>query len=106
MSTLLITTSLGAIRLVLRPEAAPQTVAHVVKLVRDRVFDGTSFYRSDFVIQGGLHGSKKTNPHPALSVNESKLPSRLSNTRGAAAIAHWDVPDCGNSEFFIRHADT
>ena len=27
---------------------------------------------------------------------------RVSNTRGTAAIAHWDVPDCGNSEFFIN----
>ena len=26
----------------------------------------------------------------------------MSNTRGTAAIAHWDVPDCGNSEFFIN----
>ena len=26
----------------------------------------------------------------------------MSNVRGTAAIAHWDVPDNGNSEFFIN----
>ena len=55
MSALRITTELGAITLVLRPEAAPTTVAHVVKLVTHKLFDATSFYRSDFVIQFGLH---------------------------------------------------
>jgi len=27
---------------------------------------------------------------------------RIPNTRGGVAIAHWDVPDNGNSEFFIN----
>ena len=26
----------------------------------------------------------------------------MSNARGTAAVAHWDVPDCGNTEFFIN----
>ena len=37
-----------------------------------------------------------------LKVNETHTGPKLSNTRGTAAIAHWDVPDCGNSEFFIN----
>lgn len=52
------------------------------------------------MIQCGLHGSSRTNPHADLAVNESNRPGRLSNTRGAAAVAHWDVPDCGNCEWF------
>ena len=28
-------------------------------------------------------------------MNETKSGARVSNTRGTAAIAHWDVPDCG-----------
>ena len=45
---------------------------------------------------------------PAPSPTHAKAPvrravgPRVSNTRGTAAIAHWDVPDCGNSEFFIN----
>jgi cyclophilin family peptidyl-prolyl cis-trans isomerase len=72
------------------------------------------FYRSDFVIQCGLQrpdGSAVANPHADLRVNETAAHTRISNTRGAAAVAHWDVPDNGNSEFFINlktnaHLDT
>lgn len=94
-------TELGVIVLQLRPDVAPVTVAHISKLVSHKLFDATTFYRSDFVIQCGLHGTGKVNPYPALAVNETKL----SNTRGTAAIAHWDVPDCGNAEFFINLGD-
>lgn len=50
--------------------------------------------------------SSPTHP-PAPSPTHAKRPCdavgpRVSNTRGTAAIAHWDVPDCGNSEFFIN----
>ena len=44
-------------------------------------------------------------------MNESQSENALSNDRGTFAVAHWDVPDCGNSEFFInlkhnKHLDT
>ena len=35
-------------------------------------------------------------------MNETKRTPRVSNTRGTLSIAHWDVPDCGNSEWFIN----
>jgi cyclophilin family peptidyl-prolyl cis-trans isomerase len=60
---------------------------------------GASFYRSDFVIQFGVHGTGKE--RPKLKANESKQ-SGMSNTRGTAAFAHWDVPDCGDTEIFIN----
>lgn len=63
-----ITTELGVITLVLRPEAAPTTVAHIAKLASHKLFDSTSFYRSDFVIQCGLHvrcsSAPRNTPHP------------------------------------------
>lgn len=37
-----------------------------------------------------------------MPVNETKTGTQISNVRGTAAIAHWDVPDCGNTEFFIN----
>jgi len=106
MTTLLLHTALGQIRLALRPDVAPATVAHIVKLAQGGLYDGATFYRSDFVIQCGLHGSSKRNPHADLTVNESKRPGALSNLRGACAVAHWDVPDCGNSEFFVVLKDS
>lgn len=105
MSKLVLTTPLGAITLVLRADAAPATVKHVSALVTSGVLSSASFYRSDFVIQFGLHGSQQKSPLPDLAVNEATRAGALSNGKGAAAVAHWDVPDCGNSEYFISLKD-
>ena len=102
MSHIVIKSALGEIKLKLRADAAPTTAAYISKLCKDKVYDGTTFYRSDFVIQCGLHGTTKKNPHGDLKENETSKEPKISNTRGTAAIAHWDVPDCGNSEFFIN----
>jgi len=92
--------------------AAPETVKYITKCVQSKIYNDTSFYRSDFVIQFGLHGTGKQNPHGNLMVNETNLGrcGVVSNTRGTAACAHFDVPDCGGSEIFInlnenRHLD-
>ena len=102
MSRLVITTAAGAVELKLRPDAAPQTVEYITKAVRDGVYGKANFYRSDFVIQCGLHGTGKSNPAGDLRVNETSTGPVVSNTRGTASIAHFDVPDCGNTEFFIN----
>lgn len=52
-------------------------------------------------LEKGLHGSQ-TKPPANLQSNETGKHTFVSNTRGTAAIAHWDVPDCGNTEFFIN----
>ena len=31
-----------------------------------------------------------------------RTPPLASNVRGTCSVAHWDVPDCGNTEFFIN----
>ena len=51
MSSLVIKTSLGNIKLTLRPDAAPVTVEYISKCVKQGLYDSTTFYRSDFVIQ-------------------------------------------------------
>ena len=111
MSSVVIATTLGRIFLNLQIGVAPKTVAHFIRLVQSKVLDGTSFYRSDFVIQFGLHGTGRKSSFPPLTVNESTSRGALSNVRGALAVAHWDVPDCGDTEFFISlkentHLDT
>ncbi|CAB9501538.1 cis-trans isomerase [Seminavis robusta] len=102
-SSLVLRTDLGEITLRLLPESAPQTVAYVSKLVDSKIYNGTSFYRSDFVIQFGLHPKK--NPHGDMTVNETTYNGVVSNARGTAALAHFDVPDCGSSEVFINLSD-
>jgi cyclophilin family peptidyl-prolyl cis-trans isomerase len=102
MSALRIETEAGAITLRLRPDAAPETCKYILQCVASKLYDGRSFYRSDFVIQFGLHGSGVQNPHGDLSVNETHAHVKLSNRRGTCSVAHWDVPDCGNTECFIN----
>jgi cyclophilin family peptidyl-prolyl cis-trans isomerase len=80
-------------------------VAYITKLVQSKLFDGSAFYRSDFVIQFGLHGLSKKNPHGNMTVNETTFNGVVSNTRGTAALAHFDVPDCGGTEVFINLSD-
>ncbi len=104
MSSVILTTTRGVITLILRADVAPVTAQHAATVMA-KVFAGATFYRSDFVIQCGLHGTAKVSPLPNLAVNESTRAGALSNTRGAVAVAHWDKPDCGNSEFFISLQD-
>jgi cyclophilin family peptidyl-prolyl cis-trans isomerase len=111
-------TELGDITLQFRRDAAPETVTYIETLIQQhRLYDGTSFYRSDFVIQCGTYdGLKKLedrpiNPLDKLHVNETHMHVPILNTRGTASFAHWDVPDCGNTEWFINlrcntHLDT
>merc|ERR1711920_646223 len=97
-------TALGKLVLGLRPDAAPATVEHFLKLVETEIYNGSCFYRSDVVIQFGLQrpdGTRPKSPLSALSMNETGYGLVLSNTRGMVALAHWDIPDCGNSEMFI-----
>ena len=78
------------------------TADYIAKLANGGLYDNATFYRSDFVIQCGTHGLGRPNPLGDLPVNETFQHARVSNTRGTAAIAHFDVPDNGNSEFFIN----
>jgi peptidyl-prolyl cis-trans isomerase A (cyclophilin A) len=103
MSRIEINTELGLIKLNLRPDASPTTCQYIKKCVQQGLYNGTTFYRSDFVIQCGLHGSSnKENPNGDLKVNETNSNIKITNKRGTAAIAHFDVPDNGNTEFFIN----
>jgi len=105
-TTVVIATTLGNIILTIRADAAPITASHFQKVVNSQLYTGCCFYRSDFVIQMGLinstTGDKVQNPHPDLARNETNDNVVVSNTRGTMSIAHWDVPDCGNSTAFIN----
>ena len=51
MSALTVKTPLGSIVLQLRKDAAPTTAEYISKLAAAGLYNGASFYRSDFVIQ-------------------------------------------------------
>ena len=84
MSSLVLDTAAGTVRLVLRPDSAPVTCSYITRCVGAKLFDGVSFYRSDFVIQTGLYGSGRSHAFGDLPVNETSTGVVISNTRGAA----------------------
>jgi cyclophilin family peptidyl-prolyl cis-trans isomerase len=102
----IITTSLGDIKVELEPEKAPITVKNFLGYVDDKHYDGTIFHRviSNFMIQGGGFepGMKeKTTKEPIK--NESF--NGLQNKRGTIAMARTPAPDSATAQFFINVKD-
>ncbi len=103
---------LGAIRIELLPEVAPETVALFKKLAGKRFYDGTTFHRviPGFMIQGGDPNTKNDDPRDdgkggsAYAVpNEF---SSLPHVRGAVSMANLGHPNTASSQFFIVLAET
>ncbi len=102
----LISTSLGDIKLELYEEQAPITVTNFLSYVEEGFFDGTIFHRviSNFMIQGGgITADMKQKPTKAPIKNEAN--NGLKNERGTIAMARTSDVDSATSQFFINHKD-
>jgi peptidyl-prolyl cis-trans isomerase A (cyclophilin A) len=102
----LISTSLGDIKLELYEEQAPITVANFLSYVEEGFFDGTIFHRviNNFMIQGGgITADMKQKPTKASIKNEAD--NGLKNERGTIAMARTADVDSATSQFFINHRD-
>lgn len=103
---ILISTSLGDIRLNLDKEATPKTVENFLTYVRDNFYSDTIFHRviKGFMIQGGgLDAEMNTKQAPHKVVNEAKLGKH--NKRGTIAMARTSDPHSASSQFFINLVD-
>ena len=104
-NTLLIETTKGPVVIEMRPDLAPNHVAHIKKLAREGFYDGIVFHRviDGFMAQGGdptgtgMGGSEK----PDLPAEFSKEP----HVRGVCSMARSSRPDSANSQFFICFDD-
>ena len=102
---------LGAIRIELLPEVAPETVAHFKKLAGRRFYDGTTFHRviPGALIQGGDPNTKNDDPRDDGKGGAAQgIPdefSGLPHLRGTVSMAHLGHPNTAGSQFFIVHAD-
>jgi peptidyl-prolyl cis-trans isomerase B (cyclophilin B) len=107
---------LGAIRIELLGDLAPQTVAHFVALAESGAYDGTTFHRvvPGSLIQGGDPLSRDRDPRndgtggltPTVA-DERPAPSHV---RGIVSLANLSRPNSGGTQFFIvlgemRHLD-
>lgn len=102
----LISTSLGDIKLELYEEEAPITVANFLSYVEEGFYDNTIFHRviNNFMVQGGgITADMKQKPTKAPIKNEAD--NGLKNERGTVAMARTAVVDSATSQFFINHRD-
>ena len=102
----LISTSLGDIKLELYEEEAPITVANFLSYVEEGFYDNTIFHRviDNFMVQGGgITEDMKQKPTKPPIKNEAE--NGLKNERGTVAMARTAVVDSATSQFFINHRD-
>ncbi len=99
----LMSTSLGDIKIELYEDKAPETVKNFLGYVNDKFFDGTVFHRviPNFMIQGGgFDQSMKQKPTKAPIKNEAG--NGLKNDTGTIAMARTGDPDSATAQFFIN----
>jgi cyclophilin family peptidyl-prolyl cis-trans isomerase len=99
-------TSLGEIRIALRPDKAPLTVDNFLKYVKAGHYTGTVFHRviPGFMVQGGgMDAAMKEKPTRPPVRNEAK--NGLRNSRGTVAMARTNDPNSATAQFFISVKD-
>lgn len=91
----------GAVKILLRPDVAPETVARIEKLTRMHFYDGLDFHRviPGFMAQGGDPKGDGTGGSslPDLKAEFNWLP----HMRGTVAMARAQGDDSANSQFFV-----
>jgi cyclophilin family peptidyl-prolyl cis-trans isomerase len=105
MSSAILHTNHGEIRVDLLDEQAPETVTNFTKLAGEGFYDGLTFHRviQDFMIQGGCPRGDGTGD-PGYKFDDEQGALELPVERGALAMANAG-PDTNGSQFFIVTAD-
>ena len=100
-------TSLGEIVLELRPDRAPKTVANFLGLVRAGFYDEMLFHRvvQGAVIQAGVLSMEGQVKGIEVETIENESRNRLTNRRGAVAMARNEDPQSATTEFFVNVRD-
>jgi peptidylprolyl isomerase len=104
-NTLVIETTQGKVVIAMRPDLAPNHVAHIKKLVREGFYDGIVFHRviEGFMAQTGCPLGRGTggSKYPDLKAEFNAEP----HVRGTASMARAQNPNSANSQFFICFDD-
>jgi peptidyl-prolyl cis-trans isomerase B (cyclophilin B) len=104
--------SWGNIQLKFFPDVAPNHVQNMVKLAKEKFYDGTTFHRviPGFMIQGGDPNSRDQDRTrhgmggPGHRVNAEFNPRP--HKRGTLSMARSQDPNSAGSQFFICVADS
>ncbi|MBI1868849.1 MAG: peptidylprolyl isomerase [Methylocystis sp.] len=104
-NTLTLATTKGEVVIRMRPDLAPNHVAHIKKLVSEGFYDGVVFHRviDGFMAQTGCpHGTGTGgSKYPNLKQEFNAAP----HVRGTCSMARAQHPDSANSQFFICFGD-
>ena len=104
MTTVLLQTTMGDVKIELLDKAMPITAGNFRKLVAQGFYDGTIFHRviPNFMIQGGdPEGTGMGGPGYTI---RDELPADNRNARGTISMANAG-PNTGGSQFFINVVD-
>jgi cyclophilin family peptidyl-prolyl cis-trans isomerase len=105
--TVTLKTTLGAMRIRMEPEWAPNHVRNFLKLVSTGWYNGTGFHRvsNGFVVQGGMGHTRTTGAaHPAdrwVRPLKGEFRDDVKHTRGVVSMARSDDPDSASTSFFL-----
>ena len=99
----LMSTSMGEVKIELYEKEAPETVKNFLAYVNDKFYDGTIFHRviPGFMIQGGgFTAAMEQKPTKPPIKNEAG--NGLKNDTGTIAMARTSDPDSATAQFFIN----
>lgn len=103
-NTLILETTKGTAVIELRPDLAPNHVARIKELAREKFYDGVVFHRviDGFMAQtGDPTGTGMGGSGKKLKAEFNREP----HLRGTLSMARAQNPDSGDSQFFICFAD-
>jgi cyclophilin family peptidyl-prolyl cis-trans isomerase len=100
----LISTSLGDIKVQLDQRAAPGTVKNFLQYVSEKHYDGTVFHRviKGFMIQGGGFDPQLRQKGATRAPIKNEAGNGLKNVPGTIAMARTAVVDSATDQFFIN----
>jgi len=104
-NTLRLETTQGPVEIEMRPDLAPNHVAHIKKLVEEKFYDGVVFHRviEGFMAQTGCpHGTGTGgSKYPNLKAEFNAEP----HVRGTCSMARAQDKNSANSQFFVCFGD-
>ncbi len=109
--TVTMKTTLGTIRIEMKPEWAPNHVRNFLMLTETGWFNGTAFHRivKGFVAQGGMGDARRTGAgQPAEQPGDrwvhnlkGEFRDDVKHERGIVSMARGDDPDSASTSFFL-----
>jgi cyclophilin family peptidyl-prolyl cis-trans isomerase len=105
--TVTMKTTLGAIKIKMEPDWAPEHVRNFLKLTSAGWYNGTAFYRliKGFVAQGGMPDTRLNHAtHPAdrwVHTLKGEFRKDVEHVRGIVSMARTDDPDSASTSFFL-----